>query len=106
MAVSVAVFEARNFVLLADVELAIEDGERGGFVETAHNAFGFDRGAVGLGGDSGDFVNLTFEERGLVLTIGAEHRDKEIVAPEGHGRNLKLHLVRWIDILQFYEGVE
>ena len=67
---------------------------------------GFNFGAVGISDEPGDFKNFAFFERGLVLAIGGENGDEEVVTAESHGGDFQFNVVEWIDVFEFHEGVK
>lgn len=83
--VVVAVLEARDFVFLAEVDFSFVHRDGGRFVEDAHEAVGFDLGAVGISDEAGNFEDFPFYKRGFVLAVGGEDGEVEVVTVEGHG---------------------
>lgn len=98
--VAIAIFESGDLVLFADVDFAVVNGDRGGFVEVAREAVGFDHGTVGVTDESGDFKNFALLEGSLILPIGSKDGDIEVIAAEGHGRDFQFDLIEGIDVLE------
>ena len=83
--VVVAVLEPGDFVFLAEVDFSFMHRDGGRFVEVAHEAVGFDLGAVEISDEAGDLEDFAFYKRGLVLAVGGEDGEVEVVTVEGHG---------------------
>lgn len=56
----IAIFEPGDLVFFAGINLVVVNGDGGGFVEVAHEAVGFDFGAVGVPDEAGHFEDFTF----------------------------------------------
>jgi len=101
VAVAIAILQPRNFVLLADVELPAEGGDRRRFVKPAHHALRDDRPASA--DQAAHAKHLAFVERLLVLPIRREDRQVKIVAQEAHRGDLQGDLIHRIDVLDFHQ---
>ncbi len=105
-AVAIAIFESGDLVFFSDVDLAVVNGDRGRFVEVAHEAVSLDFGAVGIADESGDFEHFAFFEGLFVLAVGGKDGDVEVVAAKGHGGDLEFDVLEGVEVLEFAEGVE